>query len=86
MTDSGVRKEIQIHCRCLTATLPLSLSLMTYLRILASSGGTNVTNNLIYNQCRESGDHGKIDVQSLSKLEISTLVITWPRRCHERVG
>jgi hypothetical protein len=21
-------------------------------------GGTNVTSNLIYNQCRESGDHG----------------------------
>ena len=24
-------------------------------------GGTNVTNNLIYNQCRESGDHGAMN-------------------------
>ena len=24
-------------------------------------GGTNVTSNLIYNQCRESGDHGAMN-------------------------
>merc|ERR1719223_1007712 len=24
-------------------------------------GGTNVTHNLIYNQCRESGDHGAMN-------------------------
>ena len=24
-------------------------------------GGTNVTNNLIFNQCRESGDHGAMN-------------------------
>jgi|EP01046_Picozoa_sp_COSAG06_P048241 hypothetical protein len=32
-----------------------------WLCFVGFGGGTNVTNNLIYNQCRESGDHGAMN-------------------------
>ena len=38
-------------------------------------GGTNVTNNLIYNQCRESGDH--VSVTRPHDDSCTTTVCSW---------